>query len=95
MDNQHKKITGYRDLTAEEIEAMNNLKAIGNQMDDALAFIESTFAPTPGRQTGQAERDRVSPVTGSYDARQLALARTCLEEGVMHAVRAIAQPRSF
>ena len=28
MDNQHKKITGYRDLTQSEIDAMNSIKAL-------------------------------------------------------------------
>lgn len=32
MDNQHQKITGYRDLTAEEIALMNQVKEIGNEM---------------------------------------------------------------
>ena len=37
MDNQHRRISGYRELTAEEIEAMNVLKALGNEIGDALA----------------------------------------------------------
>lgn len=28
MDNQHKKITGYRDLTQSEIDGMNLIKAL-------------------------------------------------------------------
>lgn len=32
MDNQHKKISGYRDLTQEEIDQMNALKAVGTQL---------------------------------------------------------------
>ena len=28
MDNQHKKITGYRDLTQSEIDGMNSVKAL-------------------------------------------------------------------
>lgn len=28
MDNQHKKITGYRDLTQAEIDGMNSIKAL-------------------------------------------------------------------
>jgi len=31
MQDQHKKITGYRDLTAEEIELMNEVKALAEQ----------------------------------------------------------------
>ena len=28
MDNQHKKISGYRDLTQSEIDAMNSIEAL-------------------------------------------------------------------
>lgn len=28
MDSQHKKITGYRDLTQSEIDGMNSIKAL-------------------------------------------------------------------
>ena len=32
MDNQHKKINGYRDLTQLEIDAMNAVKAEGERL---------------------------------------------------------------
>lgn len=32
MDNQHKKIKGYRDLSQAEIDLMNEVKAIGPQV---------------------------------------------------------------
>lgn len=32
MDNQHEKITGYRDLTQEEIDLMNEGKALAEQV---------------------------------------------------------------
>lgn len=32
MDNQHRKITGYRELTAEEIDLMNRIKAKGAEL---------------------------------------------------------------
>ncbi len=31
MDNQHKQIKGYRDLSVEEIAAMNEVKALAEQ----------------------------------------------------------------
>lgn len=37
MDNQHQKITGYRDLTQEEIDLMNEAKALAEQVG---AFIQ-------------------------------------------------------
>ena len=33
MDNQHKKIKGYRDLTQAEIDAMNAVKAEGQRLE--------------------------------------------------------------
>lgn len=33
MDNQHKKITGYRDLSQGEIDLMNEIKAQGVQLE--------------------------------------------------------------
>lgn len=44
MENQHKKITGYRDLSEEEIKAMNDIKeleAVFNGMIDALKRFSS------------------------------------------------------
>lgn len=40
MENQHRKIAGYRELSQQEIDAMNALKAKGAEMSmqlDALA----------------------------------------------------------
>jgi len=37
MDNQHKKIKGYRDLTADEIAMMNDAKELAEQVG---TFIE-------------------------------------------------------
>lgn len=41
MDNQHRMITGYRDLTAAEIAAINNCKAIAEQVGQAVALVEA------------------------------------------------------
>ena len=44
MENQHKMIAGYRDLTQEEIDLMNTIKGMGASMHgmmDALAKIEN------------------------------------------------------
>lgn len=43
MDNQHKHIKGYRDLSAEEIAAMNEAKALAEQCG---AFVEKLLADT-------------------------------------------------
>ena len=41
MDNQHKKITGYRDLSQAEIDAMNEGKALAAQVGEWIAKCQS------------------------------------------------------
>lgn len=36
MENQHRKITGYRELSQDEINQMNALKALGAQVGEAI-----------------------------------------------------------
>lgn len=41
VDNQHKKITGYRDLTEEEIALMNEGKQLSVSIGEYLAKLEA------------------------------------------------------
>lgn len=41
MDNQHKKITGYRELTQQEINAMNVVKDLGEEINEIVSEMES------------------------------------------------------
>lgn len=81
MDNQHRKITGYRELSEGEIDLMNEAKALGEQLGALVTRLEAAeFAQTS---------DQVP------DKRSLALAKTNLQQGMMWLVRAIAKPTSF
>ena len=40
MDNQHRKITGYRELNEDEIARMNEIKAFGGQLDALIKHME-------------------------------------------------------
>lgn len=42
MDNQHQHIKGYRDLTAEEIGLMNEVKTKGAELGDMVAKLRAT-----------------------------------------------------
>ena len=42
MDNQHKKITGYRDLSQEEIDLMNEGKELAEKCGEFIAKLEAT-----------------------------------------------------
>lgn len=74
IENQHRLIKGYRDLTKAEIEAMNAVKAEGSRL--GLLIQEMRMNP-------------------SLDQRWINIAETNLQQGIMAAVRAIAQPESF
>ncbi len=74
MDNKHKKIKGYRDLSQQEIDDMNDINAEGERLKTVIA----------------AMRTRKE-----IDQRWVSIAETHLQQGIMAAVRAVAQPESF
>lgn len=87
-------ITGYRELSEEDVALINMAKSKANDLDSLICGLENR-KPTPPRSPGALEALRPEPLPGSIDPRELALARTKLQEGFMHLVRAIAQPKSF
>ena len=60
VDNQHKKIEGYRDLSVEEIAIMNKLKACEK---DVLALVQEVHN-TPGANARSAAIARTETQTG-------------------------------
>lgn len=106
MDNQHQKITGYRDLSQTEIDLMNKIKRLGAELEmlqrDVGAHLEiqnlsaANFAvrgtDPDMRQTGIDEQSRLSH---AEPRRWAAMAKTDLQTGLMKLVRAVAQPTTF
>lgn len=80
MDNQHKKITGYRDLTQEEIDFMNESKALAAQVGEFINKLEKT----------NVERGAVVADVG-----WLMTAKVDLQKGFMSLTRSIAKPSTF
>lgn len=76
MENQHKKIKGYRDLDEGEIEVMNALKEGEAHLGQLLTAIENGMADHGDKEAG----------------RWLSIARTHLETGIMYAIKAVARP---
>ncbi len=79
VDNQHRKIKGYRDLTEEEIAAMNRVKEMAALVGDMIELME--------------KEQLLSKL--SLDPRWLAIGRTDLQTGFMALTRAVAQPDFF
>lgn len=47
MDNQHRKIKGYRELTQAEIDLMNEIKTKGAELGDLVAKLRAGSASGP------------------------------------------------
>lgn len=104
MENQHRKITGYRDLSQAEIDLMNRIKSAGAQLltlhaevlqhlqakeKSIMAAMSSTEAESDSEKQAQAEYDRF---WSAEPRRWAAIAKTDVQTGVMALVRAVAQP---
>lgn len=108
MDNQHRKIAGYRELSQADIDMMNTIKAMGPQMEELLAKVGDHIAQC--RQPALTEADALADLEGrprpdfnmtraridrAQPERWAAIARTHFQEGLMALTRAVAQPTFF
>ena len=84
MENQHKKIKGYRDLSKEEIDLMNEGKELAEKCRKYIEKIEY-FANT-------ATKLDTDP---TIDGRWLSIGKTDLQKGFMSVIRSIAKPTTF
>ena len=83
MDNQHKKIKGYRDLSQVEIDLMNRIKEQG-------ACLEMMIQDLHGLSFSELSDDQIDQ---RIDC--LSYATKDLKQGIMWSVRAVALPESF
>ena len=85
MENQHRKITDYRELSQAEIDLMNEIKAKGAELGALVKRLEDN-------------QTRNTAEHGSGDAepfRWIAIGKTHLQQGLMALTRAVAKPESF
>jgi len=87
MDNQHKKIKGYRDLSQAEIDTMNAIKEKAEEVGYLIKALAEMRSQTGISDLGDSGKQE--------SARCLALAKTNLQQGFMWFVRAVALPQSF
>ena len=93
MDNQHKMITGYRDLSADEIELMNAVKAKAEEVRELFETVYAKLMPSvePSDATEIAEIGM-----DEYETeRWMMIAQDHLQQGFMALNRAIAKPTTF
>lgn len=81
------KITGYRQLSTQEVALMNEGKALAEACG---AYIEKLrqYADT-------ARKTDVTQITPTLDQRWISIGATDLQKGFMSVIRGIAQPTTF
>lgn len=92
MENQHRKISGYRELSQEEIDLMNRIKAKGAELLD----LHRELAQYLNKQHGQAVQDHptgeLARLLEAEPKKWAAIGKTDIQTGIMALVRAVAQP---
>ena len=83
MENQHKLIKGYRDLSQEEIDLMNEGKELASSVGEWIKKLEKSTVNVNGVNIYIA------------DKRWLEIGKTDLQKGFMATIRSIARPTTF
>jgi len=87
MENQHKKIKGYRDLTQEEVDLMNEIKEIGENVGKLCDKLKKSMK--------FEEESHGTSDAPMYDQRWINIGKTHLQQGFMALVRSVSKPESF
>ena len=89
MDNQHRKIKGYRELNIEEISLINEIKEEGIRLRSLINSV---------RHYNESKSDNNEAIQLNNDSetyRWIAEATTDLQKGIMCLVRSVAKPEFF
>ncbi len=91
MENQHRKISGYRELSQGEIDLMNEIKALGPQIEAVVQKVQEHLT----EQDTYADLEESTRLMRADPSRWASTAETQLQLGLMALTRAIAQPTFF
>lgn len=98
MDNQHRKISGYRELSQEEVDLMNRIKAKGSELlelhAELVAHIKTQRKACVVEEmfVDVIDPDELARLDEAEPHRWAAMGKTDIQTGIMALVRAVAQP---
>ena len=88
MENQHRLIKTYRELSQTEIDLMNECKMLEAQYHELWHKVHLHIRD----QTNQGDVAEQQRLFDANPARWLSVSKTNVEQGMMALVRAVAQP---
>jgi len=94
MEDQHKKIKGYRDLSPDEIDLMNRIKSVGSTLSDLMDEVYD-LRNAKMHSSCEGVLDGLTSRQCQESIRCLDIAKQNLQQGQMWFVRAVALPDSF
>lgn len=100
MENQHRKISGYRELTQVEIDLMNEIKAFGSQLQTLCEKVQAHIAQQRQACLNEAgtelhDSDEKARLDMAEPEKWAGWAKDCFQSNLMYLTRAVAQPTSF
>lgn len=98
MDQQHTLIKGYRDLTQQEIDLMNRIKAFGPELEklcDELFEYHVNQCQNAESEAANGKPDEYNRLMAAAPLLWLGEGRLRLQMGLMSLIRSVAQPTSF
>lgn len=90
MENQHRMIRGYRDLSPEEIDLINEIKRLESRCLDAVSKAQALIKAQRDGSTDVADVEARHAI--AEPGRWATIAKTELQQGFMALVRSVAQP---
>lgn len=94
MDNQHKMIKGYRDLSAEEVALINEIKAVAVIVGKLVENVD-TALNAQWEEAYEYDSEEHARLMYVQPFMWLQRAKDDLQTGFMKLTRAVAQPTTF
>ena len=98
MDNQHKLIAGYRDLTEDEIALMNEVKAKAAEVGVLVEKLRERLPAfkMDGEPIQLGDQTLIGVSEEAYETdRWMTIGHDHLQQGFMALTRAVARPTTF
>lgn len=98
MENQHRHIRGYRELSEEEIALMNEIKQKGHEFSALLAKLSEHIQDqrvAASLLPGEAGISEAQRLDAAEPERWVSVGKTHLQTGLMALTRSVAQPSFF
>jgi len=104
MDNQHRKIKGYRELSQEEVDLMNAIKTKGAELLELQAQLVESLSKQHrekkwaanlvenGSHHDRGQIEELERFEAAEPMRWASIGKTDIQTGIMALVRAVAQP---